>query len=145
MLGGWHGFLVRDDYAGWHQFDAELAGVGLCGAHLIRDLQGVLDLHNDHQAWAGRAQQILREANQAVTAAMSRGETGLDPGLLTRLRQRFDREISWGRPPTGTVTGTKATTPGTSWPSACTTRPNRSGRGAATSPCPGPTTPANGR
>ncbi|NVI87508.1 transposase, partial [Actinomadura sp. BRA 177] len=25
VLGGWHGFLVRDDYAGWHQFDAELA------------------------------------------------------------------------------------------------------------------------
>jgi len=96
VLGGWHGYLVRDDYAGWHQFDTELAGVGLCGAHLIRDLQAVLDLHNDHQAWAGHAQQILREANKAVTDAKARGETSLDTALLTDLRQRFDREISWG-------------------------------------------------
>jgi hypothetical protein len=96
VLGGWNGFLVRDDYAGWHQFNAELAGVGLCGAHLIRDLQAVLDLHNDHQAWAGRAQQILREANTAVTAAKSRGETSLDPVLFAGLRQRLEQEICWG-------------------------------------------------
>jgi transposase len=96
VLGGWNGFLVRDDYAGWHQFDAKLAGVGLCGAHLIRDLQAVLDLHNDHQAWAGRTQQILREANRAVTDAKSRGETSLDPGLLAGLQERFNHEIAWG-------------------------------------------------
>ena len=28
VLEGWRGYLVRDDYAGWHQFDAGLAGVG---------------------------------------------------------------------------------------------------------------------
>lgn len=64
VLTGWRGFLVRDDYAGWHQFDGHLAGVGLCGAHLIRSLQGVLDLHPQQQAWAADVQQILREANR---------------------------------------------------------------------------------
>lgn len=29
VLHDWHGYLVRDDYAGWHQFDAHLAGVQL--------------------------------------------------------------------------------------------------------------------
>ena len=96
VLGGWNGFLVRDDYAGWHQFDTELAGVGLCGAHLIRDLQAVLDLHNDHQAWAGRAQQILREAGTAVTDTKAQGHHHLDPDLLTGIQERFDREIAWG-------------------------------------------------
>ncbi|MGH9260321.1 MAG: IS66 family transposase, partial [Acidimicrobiales bacterium] len=52
VFNGWHGILVRDDYAGWHQFDATLAGVGQCGAHLIRHLQGVLDLDPEAQLWA---------------------------------------------------------------------------------------------
>lgn len=26
VLEGWHGYLVRDDYAGWHQFATQLAG-----------------------------------------------------------------------------------------------------------------------
>ncbi|MFL6055195.1 MAG: hypothetical protein ACJ72W_20145 [Actinoallomurus sp.] len=56
----------------------------------------MLDLHHDHQAWAGRAQQILREANRAVTDAKVQGRRHLDPGLLTGLQERFDREISWG-------------------------------------------------
>ena len=33
VLEGYAGYLVRDDYAGWHQFDAQLAGVGQCAAH----------------------------------------------------------------------------------------------------------------
>jgi Transposase IS66 family. len=96
VLDGWHGYLVRDDYKGWHQFDADLAGVGQCGAHLIRHLQGVLDLHTDWQAWAGEIQQILREADQAVAEAKARGETHLDPSLLTGLRERYDRSVAWG-------------------------------------------------
>jgi transposase len=24
VLDNWHGYLVRDDYAGWHQFDPHL-------------------------------------------------------------------------------------------------------------------------
>jgi transposase len=33
VLDGWHGYLVRDDYAAWHQFDARLAGAQQCCAH----------------------------------------------------------------------------------------------------------------
>jgi len=96
VLNGWHGILVRDDYAGWAQFDAQLTGVGQCGAHIIRHLQGVLDLHPQHQAWAGQVQQILREANQAVHTAKDRRDTRLDPELLTGLRERYDHAVGWG-------------------------------------------------
>lgn len=143
MLGGWNGFLVRDDYAGWRQFDTELAGVGLCGAHLIRDLQAVLDLHCGHQAWAGRTQQVLREAGGALTAAKSHGETSLDPLVFADLRRRFDREISWAtnrhRP------WHKGNHPGYVLAKRLQTRQNKSGYGAAISMSPGPTTPANER
>jgi hypothetical protein len=32
VLVGWRGILVRDDYAGWQQFDTDLAGVQQCAA-----------------------------------------------------------------------------------------------------------------
>jgi Transposase IS66 family len=96
VLDGWNGYLVRDDYKGWHQFDDQLAGVGQCGAHIIRHLQGVWDLHKTHQAWAGQVQQILREANQAVAAAKAARADRLDPGLIASLRQRYDEAVAWG-------------------------------------------------
>jgi hypothetical protein len=97
VLEDWHGYLVRDDYKGWHQFDEHLAGVGQCGAHLIRHLQGVLDLHKHWQAWAGQVQKILREANAAVAEAKARHADHLDPGLLAHLRERYDAAVAWGQ------------------------------------------------
>jgi transposase len=95
VLAGWHGYLVRDDYAAWHQFDARLAGVQQCAAHLIRHCKGVLELHPQWQAWAGQVRGILREA-AAVEAARSEGKTQLDPGLLADLRARYDEQVAWG-------------------------------------------------
>ena len=36
VLDGYAGYLVRDDYAGWAQFDAQLAGVQQCRQHLTQ-------------------------------------------------------------------------------------------------------------
>ena len=96
VLEGWHGYLVRDDYAGWHQFDGQLAGVQQCCAHLIRHCTGVLELHPQWQAWAGQVRGILREAAAAAGAARNDGKTQLDPGLLAALRARYDEQVAWG-------------------------------------------------
>jgi len=96
VLDGWHGYLVRDDYAGWHQFDTRLAGVQQCAAHLIRHCKGVLELHPQWQAWAGQVRDILREAAAAVEAARNDRKTQLDPGLLAALRVRYDTTVAWG-------------------------------------------------
>jgi transposase len=96
VLDGWHGYLVRDDYAGWHQFDARLAGVQQCAAHLIRHCKGVLELHPQWQAWAGQVREILREAAAAVQAARNDGKDQLDPALLAGLRARYDDAVAWG-------------------------------------------------
>ena len=73
VLGDYAGYLVRDDYAGWHQFDKQVAGVQQCVAHLFRHLQGVLDLHPDHQAWAGTVRDVLHKGPHDRRA----GRTGL--------------------------------------------------------------------
>jgi transposase len=96
VLDGYGGYLVRDDYAGWAQFDAQLAGVQQCCAHLARYLNGVHELHPDWQHWAEEARQILSQAHRAVQDAAAAGQTALDPELLADLRERYDAAVHWG-------------------------------------------------
>jgi hypothetical protein len=96
VMDGYAGYLVRDDYAGWYQFDAQLAGVGQCATHLIRHAKGVLELHPTQQRWAADVITVLREAAAAVTDATTAGRDHLDPHLLTDLRQRYDDAVRWG-------------------------------------------------
>jgi hypothetical protein len=96
VMEGYTGYLVRDDYAGWHQFDAQLAGVGQCAAHLIRHAKGVLELHPTQQQWAAHIITVLREAAAAVTTAQTEGDDQLDPQLLGQLRARYDDAVQWG-------------------------------------------------
>ena len=97
VLDRYTGYLVRDDYAGWHQFDAHLAGVQQCVAHLFRHVQDVLDLHPNWQDWAGEVRAVLRDAHTAVEQAKARGQTQLDPVLLAELRARYDKAVHWGQ------------------------------------------------
>lgn len=95
VLDGYTGYLVRDDYAGYYQFDAQLAGVQQCAAHLIRHCKGVLELHPTHQYWAGEVITVLREAAAAVSTATTNHDQ-LDAQLLTDLRARYDHAVTWG-------------------------------------------------
>jgi transposase len=95
VFDNWHGILVRDDYAGWHQFDATLAGVQQCGAHLIRHLQGVLDLDPQVQMWAGQVQKALRDAAKLVEVARAAG-SAIDAKALADARWRYDQGVLVG-------------------------------------------------
>lgn len=97
VFDGWRGYLVRDDYAGWYQFDDQLGGVQQCCQHLIRHAQGVWDLHREWQSWAGEVRTVVREAHTAVEAARARGADHLDPDLLAGLRARYDKAVHWGQ------------------------------------------------
>lgn len=91
ILPGYGGVLIRDDYVGYHKYDTHLAGVQLCCAHLLRDLQGVIDNASDqeHAAWARVAQRILREAGQAVEQAHATGHTTLHESEHARIKKEF--------------------------------------------------------
>ena len=96
VLPDWHGYLVRDDYAGWHQFDPHLAGVQQCCAHVIRHCKGVLELHPNWQKWAGEVITVLRDTAAAVEQAKIAGAEQLDPELLANLQARYDKAVDWG-------------------------------------------------
>lgn len=97
VMDGYAGILVRDDYAGWAQFDSQLAGVQQCCAHIFRHLSGIRELHPDHQRWADQVRQVLKEADGAVRAALAAGRGHLDPDLLAGLRERYDQHVAWGQ------------------------------------------------
>jgi hypothetical protein len=97
VMDGYGGILVRDDYAGWAQFDAQLAGVQQCCQHIFRHLKGVHELHPDWQRRAEKVRQVLKEASAAGRAALASGRDAVDADLLAGLRERYDQEVAWGQ------------------------------------------------
>lgn len=98
VLDGYRGYLVRDGYTGYQQFEATLAGVQQCCQHVLRRLKGVAVLGpGGVQNWTGEVRQALTDAHHAVQQAKTCGQHALDPDLLARLRARYDKAVESGR------------------------------------------------
>jgi transposase len=91
------GFLITDGYKAYQGLLPRLAGVQQCCQHVIRRCRAVTKLGpGSLQSWAADVISILREAHQAVEEARARGDTALDPGQLTKLRQGYDEAAAFG-------------------------------------------------
>jgi hypothetical protein len=95
ILDGWTGVLVRDDYAGYHQFDATLGGVQQCCSHLLRHLDYVAGLDADNKVWAEQAARALKAAATLVDQASATG-TDIDAQAVATARQRYDQAVLVG-------------------------------------------------
>ena len=96
ILDGYRGVLVRDDYGGYLSYDAGLAGVQQCLAHLYRYLDDAYAIDPRSQAWARQAGDALRAAGAAVRDARDARQASLDPDLLAGLRHSYDQAIACG-------------------------------------------------
>src|ERR1022692_3877028 len=96
ILDGYRGVLVRDDYGGYLSYDAGLAGVQQCLAHLYRYPGDAYATGPVPQVWTRQAGDALREAAAAVRAARAAGQDGLDPALLAGLRHSYDQAVTFG-------------------------------------------------
>jgi transposase len=96
ILDGYRGVLVRDDYGGYLSYDAGLAGVQQCLAHLYRYLDDACATDPVSQAWTRQAGDALRAAAAAVRAARGARQASLDPDLLARLRHSYDQAVAFG-------------------------------------------------
>ncbi|MGH7867478.1 MAG: IS66 family transposase [Candidatus Dormibacteraceae bacterium] len=96
ILEEYSGYLVRDDYAGWYQFDAQLAGVQQCAAHLIRHCRAQIDLDSLQQQWAADVIEVLRQVAAIVEKAKAEKLAYLDSDILARLRARYDAAVQLG-------------------------------------------------
>ena len=91
------GLLMTDGYTGYQHLLSRLAGIQQCCQHIIRRCRAVIKLGpGGLQSWAGDVIAVLREAHQAVREARARGDTGLDPQLLEKLRERYDEAAASG-------------------------------------------------
>ena len=96
ILDGFAGVLVRDDYGGYLSYDAGLAGVQQCLAHLYRYLDDAYTIDPQSQVWTRQAGDALREAAAAVRAARAGNRASLGPALLARLRHSYDQAVAFG-------------------------------------------------
>jgi transposase len=96
ILDGYRGVLVRDDYGGYLSYDAGLAGVQQCLAHLYRYLDDAYATGPESQVWTRQAGDALREAAAAVRTARGASQASLDPALLARLRHSYDQAVAYG-------------------------------------------------
>jgi hypothetical protein len=77
-------------------YDAGLAGVQQCLAHLYRYLDDAYATGPQSQVWTRQAGDALREASAAVREARDAGRAELDPALLARLRHSYDQAVALG-------------------------------------------------
>ena len=96
ILDGYRGVLVRDDYGGYLSYDAGLAGVQQCLAHLYRYLDDAYATDPVSQVWTRQAGDALREAAAAVRTARAGNRASLGPVLLARLRHSYDQAVAAG-------------------------------------------------
>jgi hypothetical protein len=96
ILDGYRGVLVRDDYGGYLSYDAGLAGVQQCLAHLYRYLDDAYAIDPVSQVWTRQAGDALRGAAAAVRAARGARQASLGPVLLAGLRRSYDQAVAVG-------------------------------------------------
>jgi hypothetical protein len=99
VFDGWNGVLVRDDYAGYHQFDATLGAVQQCCSHVLRHLDYVAGLDADNKVWAEQAARALKAAAKLVDQATATGtdiNAEASATALAHARKLYDQALLVG-------------------------------------------------
>ncbi|HEY2764795.1 MAG TPA: IS66 family transposase [Pseudonocardiaceae bacterium] len=106
VLPGFTGIAVHDAWAPYDTYTA--ATHALCNAHLLRELQAIIDIRPEDGSWcwAEQARRALLELKTAVDQAKAAGQVSLDAALLdrhTRLIRHAATIAAADHAPTGTL------------------------------------------
>ena len=86
IASGLAGTIVHDC---WPPYLAlETAQHGLCNAHLLRELQAIID--HDKELWATQMKDLLCDALTLTQEARDQGRPAVSPQHVRRINQRFD-------------------------------------------------------
>lgn len=91
VLPKFKGIAIHDRYSNYFGYDCEH---GLCNAHILRDLQAVIDRTEDR--WAIDLQRLLQKMNTAVKRAKTEGKNQFSTSNLATYRQRFFNLVQEG-------------------------------------------------
>jgi transposase len=93
VLAGYRGVVIHDRLALYWKFSK--AKHGLCGAHLLRDLEEVATVASQ-RSWAAGLASLLCEINTAADDARLAGHAKLAPSLVRAFTARYDQLIADG-------------------------------------------------
>jgi transposase len=89
------GVSVHDCWGPYaHYRDAQHA---LCGAHLLRELDGAADPDLWNQPWAADLAAVLRAAAHAANQARQNDRARVHPAVVKNLRRAYDKAVRAGR------------------------------------------------
>ncbi|MCB9352252.1 MAG: transposase [Lewinellaceae bacterium] len=91
ILPEFKGIAIHDRYANYFGYNCEH---GLCNAHLLRDLEAVIEQNNDY--WACELQQLLKNINKAVKRAEITRKTAFSASHCAQYRQRYMNWVKVG-------------------------------------------------
>lgn len=103
VLKDFKGVAVHDCLVQYFGYDNALHAV--CNAHLLRELQGVIE--NKGYIWAGDMQKHLRNMKKAVDDCIAEGRTALLDELLESFTREYDRILALGETETPRDTSQK--------------------------------------
>ena len=111
VLPHFKGIIVHDFYHSYLGYECQHA---LCNAHLLRDLQAVVD-RDDGQGWATRLSRLLVTSHRLVQRAQQQEEATLPQPILRRIETLYDQLVARAHalhpkpPPSGKRGRTKQT------------------------------------
>lgn len=111
VLPEFKGIMVHDFYRSYLGYECQHA---LCNAHLLRDLQAVVD-RDEHQLWAKRLSQLLVVSHRLVQRVQQQGEMTLPQPILMRIEALYEQLVARAHalnpkpPPSGKRGRTKQT------------------------------------
>ena len=95
FLTQYKGISVSDCWATYNMF-GNLSGHGRCCAHILRELQKVIDTHPE-LVWAKYLQQTLLDMKTAKERAMAKGKKELSKSTIYRYMEKYDLWIWSGK------------------------------------------------
>lgn len=108
ILPVYEGIAIHDCWASYFLFICCLHA--LCGAHLLRDLEGVAE--RDGQSWAAAMKRLLLEAKEMKEASP---DQKLEPGQYLRFRRRYRALLSRAESACGMARGVPGERQGRPW------------------------------
>jgi len=93
VLPQFRGIAIHDFWASYFKYDAVIHG--MCGAHLLRELRGVMENHPD-QTWASDLTEWMIHMKSLKELAMCRGEQELNPNMLHHYMVEYDSIVAEG-------------------------------------------------
>lgn len=88
FLPDYDGIIIHDFWQSYWKYNLRH---GVCGAHLLRELNGMIDNHEKQRGWAKEFQELLLKMNEVKAKAMAKSKTSISDYYRLKFNKEYDR------------------------------------------------------